>query len=747
MAVTDAAVASLKQQILSQNTTDKWTGEGFGSAQANAEAMAKRLADAGITDIKQFGKVDKYEPVDVIGKTYNGNRVYQTGADEYGNNEGSYYYSKPTGETDNEGNPIYQAVMVPQGAKVDNLYGFAQDSGEGTVSYNPIDPSKVVVRDGVPTTVTGQTFGNKVTGQAIESGSGRWQNQGGEGLFSGTGEGKGNTAFRAEFAPDGTPIFYTTQGSSSDVSKGLMTALSLAAGYFAPGLGNAILGAGANQIAAGALGGGLLGGGLAAATGQDVLKGALTGGIGGAIAGYFSPATGEITSVPTEGSIPVSGEDIARLSGTDLGIDYSLANGTGIKPLTDMGGAQGLQAGTSANLANMGGAQGITLNLGPASTTLSNALSTFGGMNPANLDAMGGGQGLTYQTPTGVVTQGGLIPTGGSTGNNNVIGETGINTAYNIGNGIGDALAAVDTGVSQDMLTSNGVNNNTVATSGLTTSQLTNLATAGLNVAGILGATSALTGGTGGSRSIGALPTQGVPLNSDDYFQAIQRNYNALLPAVPRDVASPLRDWYNSAYGGGTTPTTQVNISPQTMPAVQPIASAGGMMSSPINPAADLMPKKPVRPEAQIQTSPAPVVNTAPVSFSPAQKAYADFLKTQNGQGTPSEIDKYVKSLSDFQSLASLESYSDNKLKLPGGISGYDEAAILAKKYNISGPVSFGSGVSADYGTGLVSGRAATDPSVTGGSISAGNIDPTLLVGLDADTIKYLQSIPKPRNA
>jgi hypothetical protein len=318
-----------------------------------------------------------------------------------------------------------------------------------------------------------------------------------------------------------------------------MTALSLAAGYFAPGVGNAILGAGANQIAAGALGGGLLGGGLAAATGQDVLKGALTGGIGGAIAGYFNPSTGEITATPTSAdSVPFTGAD------------YSLANGTQMNPLTDMGGAQGLQAGTSANLANMGGAQGITLNLGPASTTLANALSTFGGMNPANLDAMGGGQGLTYQTPTGVVTQGGLIPTGGMTGNNNVIGETGINTAYNIGNGIGDALAAVDTGVSQDMLTSNGVNNNnTLTTSGLTTSQLANLATAGLNVAGLLGVTSALSGGTGGSRSVGALPTQGVPLNSDDYFQAIQRNYNALLPAVPRDVATPLAQWYNSTYG------------------------------------------------------------------------------------------------------------------------------------------------------------------------------------------------------
>ena len=282
---TPAVVAQLTDQILSQGTADKWTGEGYGSAQANAAAMAKRLAEAGITDIKQFGKVDKYEPVDVIGKTYNGNRVYQTSADEYGNGGGSYYYNKPTGGTDYEGNPIYQVVTVPQGAKVDDLYGVADVYGE---SYNPIDPSKVVVRDGVPTIATGQTFGNKVTGEAIESGSGRWQNQGGEGIFSGTGEGKGNTAFRAEFAPDGTPIFYTTQGSSSDLPA-LMPLIQIGLAATGAGglLGNALLGAGASQVATGALGNAILGGVTSSLAGGDWKKGALLGGAGGALGGYL----------------------------------------------------------------------------------------------------------------------------------------------------------------------------------------------------------------------------------------------------------------------------------------------------------------------------------------------------------------------------------------------------------------------------------------------------------------------------
>jgi len=49
----------------------------------------------------------------------------------------------------------------------------------------------------------------------------------------------------------------------------------------------------------------VLGGGTAALSGQDVLKGALLGGAGGALSGYLNPATGEITASPTEGSVPV----------------------------------------------------------------------------------------------------------------------------------------------------------------------------------------------------------------------------------------------------------------------------------------------------------------------------------------------------------------------------------------------------------------------------------------------------------
>ena len=151
------------------------------------------------------------------------------------------------------------------------------------------------------------------------------------------------------------------------------------------------------------------------------------------------------------------------------------------------------------------------------------------------------------------------VPTGGSTGNNNVIGETGVNTAYNIGNGIGNNLAAVDTGVydpTKGMLSSavTGFNpDGTPTTKAPTGSVLDNLTPTQIaniiaGVGGLVGG-AAITSGGGTGGGVGALPTQGVPLNTADYYRAIQQNYNRLLPAVPRDVATPLAQWYNSTYG------------------------------------------------------------------------------------------------------------------------------------------------------------------------------------------------------
>lgn len=160
---------------------------------------------------------------------------------------------------------------------------------------------------------TEETFGNKETGQAVPNTYSERQKGN---AWGGTFEGKGNTGYRVDFTPDGKPVFYATGASSSDIGKVMpIVQLALAATGAGGLLGNALLGAGANQIAAGALGGALLGGGASALTGQDILKGALIGGAGGALSGYLNPTTGQVTATPTEGSIPVSGEDIAKLGG------------------------------------------------------------------------------------------------------------------------------------------------------------------------------------------------------------------------------------------------------------------------------------------------------------------------------------------------------------------------------------------------------------------------------------------------
>jgi len=144
-------------------------------------------------------------------------------------------------------------------------------------------------------TVTEQTYGNKVTGQAVPNTY--TERQKGE-FFGGTYEGKGNTGYGVQFDAQGQPIFYTQGASSADpIAKAVVPIASLAlAAMGAPSmLGNTLLGAGANQVAAGALGGALIGGGTAALTDQDIAKGALLGGAGGALTGYMSDAPTGLT--------------------------------------------------------------------------------------------------------------------------------------------------------------------------------------------------------------------------------------------------------------------------------------------------------------------------------------------------------------------------------------------------------------------------------------------------------------------
>ena len=213
-----AVIDKLANQILSQGLTSQWKGQGHGSAAANAQDMAKIMAGIGITDIKQFGKVTQYEPVQEIGKTYNGQHVLTT-TDEEGRTisyvrepTGEYQYDWETGQN----NPLTKFVPVPTDAKLESVYGFIRDGGENGSYYEPVDQSKIKTVDGKVVVAVGETFGNKITGAAVPNTYSERQTGN---AWGGTFAGDGNTGYRVQFTPDGTPIFYTTYASSNDLAN------------------------------------------------------------------------------------------------------------------------------------------------------------------------------------------------------------------------------------------------------------------------------------------------------------------------------------------------------------------------------------------------------------------------------------------------------------------------------------------------------------------------------------------------
>jgi hypothetical protein len=230
-----AVIDKLASQILGQGTTSQWTGQGMGSAEANARDMGKILASIGITDINQFGLIDK--PYD---KQVNPN------------GRGGF--------VDMQGNPVDPSTVTAE-----------QISGEAGT-------------DTIYTTkTTTKAYGNKETGQEVPmTYSERQQGN----AWGGTFEGSGNTGYRVQFTPDGKPVFYTTGASSSDVAF----YAPIIAAALTPILGpaaSALLGPAASTVATSALTGALVGGATAGLTEGDILKGALLGGAGGAASGYL----------------------------------------------------------------------------------------------------------------------------------------------------------------------------------------------------------------------------------------------------------------------------------------------------------------------------------------------------------------------------------------------------------------------------------------------------------------------------
>ncbi len=330
-----AAIDDLIKQIQSQGTTSKWTG-GYG-ADAATKDMARILNSIGITDIKQFGKVPQYAPAREAYKTYNGRVVQETFDEETGVSR--RYTVEPDG-VDEEGYPTTRIVDVPKDAKLQSIY--AVDVGPDETKE--VDESKVRTVNGQVVADTGQTtFGNKLTGQAVPN---TYSERQSGNAFGGTFEGKGNTGYRVDFTPEGTPVFYTTGASSNDLfnilqdNKLLNIAANVAAASFGPA------GAAALQLAQGK----------------------------------------DIKDAAKAAALAYAGQQITSGFGGDAS---SLAPPTDAGGLLDLGASQGMTAAELAQLnMSLGGVGGSA-----GATELANALAT--GAPTSTITALTGGSGVT----------------------------------------------------------------------------------------------------------------------------------------------------------------------------------------------------------------------------------------------------------------------------------------------------------------------------------------------------------------
>lgn len=262
----------LKEQILSTSDSSQWSGEGWGSAEKNAADMAKILSGIGITDIRQFGQFEQ-----------KGTRQ-ETVIPEY--SDYGYDSPKPTGRY-----YIPQYTLMGDGdvmtgkTYVDPSSVYGGQIGSGDSSYSAYFTD-------VPTTQL--VYGNKETGQVVPNTYSERQTGN---AWGGTFAGDGNTGYRVQFDAQGTPIFYTTYASSSDLGD-LAPWLFAGSLAVAPWLSTEI-GALTNLTGAGlsAATGATLGGATSLLTGGDlgdIAKGALIGGGTGYLFGLLRSGVTDI---------------------------------------------------------------------------------------------------------------------------------------------------------------------------------------------------------------------------------------------------------------------------------------------------------------------------------------------------------------------------------------------------------------------------------------------------------------------
>lgn len=293
-------------------------------------------------------------------------------------------------------------------------------------------------------------------------------------------------------------------GNIGDLLKDAYTALgpipmmALTAGGAGGLLGGSL---GLSGTAANVAGGALLGGGGAALTGRDVVKGALLGGAGGYVSSLLNAGITDSDLLQAAYDADIAGGMVPEF-GTNAAYDAFMQAAMTPEAM----------AAIEAQIANSSVA-GMTPEQILAQGNMITDIASGNTMGPMTADQLG-------QAFEEYMAQGGYNP---------------------ITTGQGALGGAVTKGTTA---------NTAAAGTGLTATQVANLAKAGISLAGLAGAGKAVANTVGGGGGgVMAAPTQGVPTNDANYYNQLQQYYNAYLPQTPRDVVTPLQQWYNSKSG------------------------------------------------------------------------------------------------------------------------------------------------------------------------------------------------------
>jgi len=344
---TTGAAANIASQILAQGTTDKWGGEGFGSATKNAYDMGVMLAGQGLKSIDDFGQ--------------------RTSAD--GKTE---YFNKATGEAikpfyDKAKGNIWGGTFV---GKDSTAYGVEFDASGNPLFYSVYGGDS----SDVPSWVA----------PALAIGALYFGIPGTEGLFSGAAPAVG-------------------AAGAGSLTAGITLADIAAAEALLPTIG----GAGAIAGGAGLLsGGGSLTAGFtpaqiaAAEAGLPSLGGSLTAGL------TASQIAAAEAALPTSGSL-TAGMTAAQIAAAEAG----LPGLTAAEAAALYGGASSLTAGlTPAQIAAAEAGLPVTTAAGTvAGSNLLTDAATRAGVSTAVNSVLGGGTNLGNILNTGLTTGAGLL--------------------------------------------------------------------------------------------------------------------------------------------------------------------------------------------------------------------------------------------------------------------------------------------------------------------------------------------------